>query len=89
MTILALNFISVDQAKIALGGRLEQFIANWSKITSDKIILNHNLGYKIDFVNLPSQECEPAEIKLSKSEEQILDMKIQEMLQKNAVVIVV
>lgn len=45
-----LNFVSVDQAHIPLGGRLEFFIKNWEKVSSDQKILNQVKGFKIDFV---------------------------------------
>ena len=83
--IQSLNFTSIDQVHIPLGGRLEFFVQNWSKITSDQNILNHVMGYKIDFTGPPSQAKEPIGINLSVKEKETLGVEIKEMTEKRAV----
>lgn len=83
-----LNFVSVDQAHIPLGGRLEFFIKNWEKVSSDQKILNQVKGFKLDFVQEQFQNFEPKEIKLSQKETDTLDVEIKAMIEQKAVEIV-
>ena len=71
IAIQSLNFTSIDQAHIPLGERLEFFIQNCSKITSDQNIIGPVMGYKIDYTVPPFQAKEPIGVNLSVKEKEI------------------
>ena len=52
----------------ASAGPLRLFFENWSRITSDRWILNTMSGCKIDFVRCPVQMSEPRNIAFSNEE---------------------
>lgn len=57
-------------------------------MSSDQNILNQVKGFKIDFVQVPFQNFEQKEIKLSQKETDIVDVEIKTMIEKKAVEIV-
>lgn len=66
-------------------GRLQLFIDNWRKITSDNYIISSLEGYRIPFIKRPFQKTPPKEKVLSEVERKQLDIKIDELLQKGAI----
>ena len=54
-----------------MAGKTEKFRAQWSKITSDRLILKTICGYKVELTDnfKPNQAFVPSPIKFSKLEE--------------------
>ena len=55
--------------QIVQAGRLKFHHEKWTKITSDKVILNIVKGYHIDFISVPFQAHPPKQPTLDKHEE--------------------
>ena len=63
-------------------GRLKFHHEKWTKITSDKVILDIVKGYHIDFILLPFQDHPPKQPTLVKHEEIVLNALLTELIQK-------
>ena len=83
-----IQFQSVDQTHIPLGGRLREFLSNWQKITTDPKILEYVKGYVMEFMENPVQNWEIRAPKFSKSENICISTEINEMLKKGAIELV-
>lgn len=58
----------------------------WEKLTHDQWVINTVSGYKIDFDEQPYQNNVPKEIPFSNELRQLVDIEVQEMLRKGAIV---
>ena len=65
-------------------GRLKFHHEEWTKITSDKVILDIVKGYHIDFISVPFQNHPPKQ-PLDKHEEIALNALFTELIQKGAI----
>ena len=65
-----------------VAGRLRHFHSEWSKITSEKLILDWTQGYEIPFISTPIQRNTPASPKLTDSETEKTGKLILELLKK-------
>ena len=64
-----------------IAGRLKHFSKNWSKYTSDKIILENVSGMRIKFYDdKPVQKFVPHELSLSLTEKQAISNEIERLL---------
>ena len=59
-----------------VGGKIQHFYKNWSRITSDKWILNVICGYNIEFENTPIQNKEPKELVFNSDETNMVQREI-------------
>ena len=62
-------------------GAISRQYENWSKLTSDKWILNLVQGYEVDFKNEPWQPFRPNQLKLDKQSTIDLDKALNEFLE--------
>ena len=69
-----------------VGGRTQQYLENWKVITSDPEILEMVQGVRLDFMEQPPlgkpKQVEP---RFSNKERDMLDVEIEELIQKRAV----
>lgn len=73
---------------IPVGGRLQYFHQNWSKITDDKWVLSTiKNGYFFDFMQIPNFTGIKA-TNVSVKDQKNLDLEVQKLLEKHAVEIV-
>jgi hypothetical protein len=84
-SIFYLKLKNVEQSQLPLGGRLCHLSQNWEKITPDQKILEATCinGYKVHFTGIPCQ-ISVSKICLSEKDTKVLDLEIQEMLEKSA-----
>ena len=69
-----------------VAGRLAHFRENWLHVTSDKWVLDTIQGYRIEFLNHPTQ-THPPRMGVTSSQEQVLVLEeIHTMLEKGAIV---
>ena len=61
-------------------GRLKFHHEKWTKITSDKVILDIVKGYHIDFISAPFQDHPPKQPTLDKHEEIALNALLTELI---------
>ena len=67
-------------------GRLSVCVNKWHEITSDKIILQHVTGYRIEFVEEPTQLRPIPEIRFSQAELAILKEEVTKLQEKGVVI---
>ena len=70
---------------IVQAGRLKFHHEEWTKITSDKVILVIDKGYHIDFISVPFQDHPPKQPILDKHEEIVLNALLTELIQKGVI----
>ena len=70
-----------------VGGKIQHFYENWSRLTSDKWILNVICGYNIEFENTPTgiQNKEPKELVFNSDETNMVQREIEKCLQKDII----
>ena len=70
-----------------VGGKIQHFYENWSRLTSDKWILNVICGYNIEFENTPTgiQNKEPKELVFNSDETNMVQREIEKILQKDII----
>lgn len=66
-------------------GNIARFLDNWLKITSDQKIISMVRGVKLDFVDLPVQDCIPREYRFNKESSLILDQEIGSLVGRGIV----
>ena len=87
--LLAKNLhTSLWQSKIPIAGRLQYFVKNWQKITSDQFIIQIVQGYHLELDYPPFQKEIPPSPVFDKEQERTLDLEIQKLREKRAVEIV-
>jgi len=67
-------------------GRLRFYLSEWRCITNDEFVLSTIEGYKIPFITLPSQSCEPVQPEFSDIENLHIDKCITKLKQIGAIV---
>ena len=67
------------------GGKIQFFLENWRKLTSDPIILGIVQGWDIPFLSTPHQTRTPREIQFSRQERDSISEEIKKMLAKKAI----
>ena len=68
-----------------IAGRLEHFLANWRKITSDQKMLQTVSGYKVELFETPHQIKPPQAHKFSTPEKALTEKEIKELEEKGAI----
>ena len=63
-----------------VGGKIQHFYENWSRLTSDKWILNVICGYNIEFENTPIQNKKPKELVFNSHETNMVQREIDHTL---------
>ena len=71
--------------KVSQVGRLQYFLENWEKFTSDPSILNIVKGYQIPFLSVPVQNSFPPLISMNPQEKVLVNQDIEQMLKKGAI----
>ena len=71
---------------LPVGGRLARFLKHWREISSNAWILDTINGYKLELHSTPRQEGNQREIRLGTDKFQALPDKVEELVQKEAVV---
>ena len=79
------NLFYLNIPDIPLAGRLKYFQKNWKVLTQDPKILSIVEGYDIPFVEKPYQCQIPAKAKFDKTQTQLVNQEIQDMLKKGAI----
>ena len=69
----------------SFGGRLKNFINNWTEITSDSNILDLIKGVKLDFLDCPQQVFVPSEYKFSEEDKLSIGKTIEDFLNKGII----
>lgn len=69
---------------MSIAGRLAEFMNNWSKITTDSVILSAISGYKIPFFQSPPSRPCLQEPRLSRMEQSFCKKEIERLLDKGA-----
>lgn len=80
---LNLHVLKIDH--LPLAGRLKHCMANWELICVDLWVLGMVRGAHLDFGTPPFQESVPLPHSFSPEEASLVEMEVQEMLQKGAV----
>ena len=68
--------------------RLQYFLENWEKLTSNAFILNIMKGYQILFLPVPIKKFCLPRISMTPQEEVLVDQEIEQMLRKGAIKVV-
>ena len=76
--------LAVDKSIIA--GRVALFQENWSRVSEDQWLLDTIQGYKIEFVDNPTQARQPRVGMSSPTEQALLQEEVGKMLSKRAIV---
>ena len=76
--------LAVDKSIIA--GRVALFKENWSRVSEDQWLLDTIQGYKIEFVDNPTQARQPRVGMSSPTEQALLQEEVGKMLSKRAIV---
>ena len=71
--------------QVPLAGRLKYFLPAWKVLTQDRQMLSIVSGFEIPFTSEPVQIKEPVPIRLRLDQEKLIDVEVQEMLQKGAI----
>jgi len=69
-----------------VGGRIKQCLQNWKRLTNDPVVLEAVTGYKIEWAEKPPRKLDCFCPKFSEEETNQIDIEIQEMIQKRAIV---
>lgn len=81
---LRLKTFNIPAQKIA--GRLKFHLENWSKITSDQVILKNIQRIDINFLKVPVQLSSHNMMVVNNQEKILIDQEVQEMLSKGVIV---
>ena len=76
---------SLNLSEFPTLGRLQFFLQNWEKLTSDPFILNTVHGFQIPFLSEPSQVASPHAIPMNSEQATLVDQEVQEMMNKGAI----
>ena len=81
---------TMSKVSLKIAGNLRNFQENWTKITSDPIILNHIRGYKLEFVKdtPPFQFFRPRPLEFSLKEQEVIKNELMKFLDKGVIEIV-
>ncbi|XP_069071628.1 uncharacterized protein [Pleurodeles waltl] len=74
-----------DGSFIQLGGRVEFFLHNWSRVTQDAWVLQTVQGFRLEFYQTLLQESIPPPLHFSRQDTSVIDSEIRELLQKRAI----
>ena len=85
---MSLYLNPLEVTHLPLAGRLKHCISNWGLISGDPWVLETIQGYHLDFVAAPRQLSLPLPVSHSKENSNLIDLEIQQMLQKEAVYVV-
>ena len=80
------QMISLNEDQVSHVGKISFCLNTWQKYTDDPCILQTVAGYCIEFEKKPFQANIPNEIKLSEEQKKCVDIEIQELLKKGAIV---
>ena len=83
--IHVLNDTLVNTPDNFVGGKIQHFYENWSRLTSDKWILNVICGYNIEFENTPIQNKESKELVFNSDETNMVQREIENIWQKDII----
>ena len=84
--MLHLNPLAVDH--LPLAGRLKHCISNWVVISKDPWVLETVQGFHLDLVGTPHQLSVPLTVPHTKENMALIDLEIQQMLDKKAIHVV-
>ena len=73
---------SKTQTGIIKAGRIQCYLLNWGKLTTDPHILNMVKGCKIDFDQLPHQRQPPCQHQFSNKEAETISTEIEKLALK-------
>ena len=82
-TNLNLHVLKLDH--VSLAGRLKHCMNNWELICAEPWFLEAVQGTHLDFVTSPFQESVPLTQPFSPEEASMVEMEVQEMLQKGTI----
>ena len=68
-----------------IAGRLQLFLTNWRKTTTDPWVINCIQGYSIDLIEEPFQYQAPKELTFSQEETNLLTTEVENMVNKQAI----
>ena len=78
-------FPNFKQENFSNAGKIRLFAQNWRKLTSDPHIMEIVEGWKLPLKSRPHQVREPGVISMSQKEQEVIDLEIQSMLQKEVI----
>ena len=84
--MLHLNPLVVNH--LPLAGRLKHYISNWVVISKDPWVLETVEGFRPDLLTTPHQLSVPLTVSHTKENMAFIDLKIQQMLEKEAIHVV-
>ena len=84
--MLHLNPLAINH--LPLAGRLKHCISNWVVISKDPWVLETVQGFHLDLVSTPHQLSVPLTIPHTKENMALIDLEIQQMLEKEAIHVV-
>lgn len=84
--MLHLNPLVINH--LPLAGRLKHCISNWEIITKDPWVLETVQGFHLDLMSTPHQLSVPLAVPHSEENVALIDLEIQQMLEKEAIHVV-
>lgn len=84
--MLHLNPLAVNH--LPLVGRLKHCISNWVVISKDPWVLETVQGFHLDLMSTPHQLSVPLTVPHTKDNMALIDLEIQQMLEKEAIHVV-
>ena len=69
-----------------VAGRLQLFVQNWQKLSSDPSILETVTGWKIPFHSKPTQQHPPRMFSHDREQQSLISKEVDSMLEKGAIV---
>ena len=80
-----LSFNPVNTPQNIMAGKTEKFRAQWSNITSERLILRTICGYQMELTDKPDQAFVPSPIKFSNLEEEAINKEILDFSKKGII----
>ena len=62
------------------------FVKNWQKVTTDLLTMSYVEGYKIDLLEIPSQNSSPLLVSMKEEKNMIVQEEIEEVLKKKSMI---
>jgi len=81
--MLHLNPLAVNH--LPLAGRLKHCISNWVVISKDPWVLETVQGFHLDLMSTPHQLSVPLTVPHTKENMALIDLEVQQMLEKEAI----
>jgi len=78
-------FPEIRNREISSAGKVKLHLQEWSRLTSDRFILNMIKGASMEFIETPYQTQSPKEYKMDKNCKELLNKEVKKLLEKKVI----